>query len=284
MAFNEASMTANSLSVRFWGVRGSITCPGPDTMRYGGNTPCVEIRCGSQTLIFDAGSGIRALGKSLVSAGNNADFDIFLTHGHIDHVIGLPFFAPLFVNNQVIRVWAGNLQPTGGVENAVRRLMSFPFSPLQVESVHADLEFQDFHSGDTISPGPGITVRTAMLNHPGDAVGYRIEYGGRSVAYITDIELGDGPIDPAVLALASNAEVVIVDATYTGGEMPSHLGWGHSSWQQGIRLANEANAGRLYLFHHDPDHNDAFMDKIQTDAAAARPGTVVASEGMNVEL
>ena len=117
MASNDASAAASSsLSVRFWGVRGSIACPGPATLRYGGNTPCVEVNCGGDTLILDAGTGIRALGTALVRAKSDAAaFDIFLSHGHIDHVIGLPFFAPLFVKNQTVRVWAGNLQPAGGV-------------------------------------------------------------------------------------------------------------------------------------------------------------------------
>src|SRR4029079_12457206 len=147
MALNEAS-TPPASSVRFWGVRGSIACPGPSTLRYGGNTPCVEIRCGSNTLIFDARTGIQALGNALVEAANTNDFDIFLSHGHIDHMIGLPFFAPLFVTDQVVRVWAGTLQPAGGVKEAVRKLMSFPFFPLQVDALHAKLEFHDFRAGD----------------------------------------------------------------------------------------------------------------------------------------
>jgi phosphoribosyl 1,2-cyclic phosphodiesterase len=284
MALNEVSKPAPALSVRFWGVRGSIPCPGTKTSRYGGNTPCVEIRCGSHTLIFDAGTGIRLLGDALTEAAITSDFDIFLSHGHIDHVIGLPFFAPLFVNDQVVRVWAGTLQPAGGVQEAVRKLMSFPFFPLQVDALHAELEFHDFRAGDAINPRPGVTLRTALLNHPGGAVGYRIEHGGRSVAYVTDIEMGDGPIDPALLALTKDAELVILDTTYTDEELPSHAGWGHSSWQQGIRLANAAGAGRLCLFHHDPDHDDAFMDGVATAAAAARPGTIVAGEGMQIDL
>src|ERR1700760_3506140 len=132
MSLSEPSAGA-SLSVRFWGVRGSIACPGASTLRYGGNTPCVEVRCGTHTLIFDAGTGIKALGQALVQAGNTTDFDIFLSHGHIDHVIGLPFFAPLCVPGQVVRVWGGSLQPMGGVQEAVRKLMSFPFFPLQVD-------------------------------------------------------------------------------------------------------------------------------------------------------
>ena len=284
MALNDVSSAAPSFSVEFWGVRGSVACPGPTTLRYGGNTPCVQVRCGSDTIIFDAGTGIRPLGNTLVQAGSGADFDIFLSHGHIDHVIGLPFFAPLFVKDQVIRVWAGNLQPAGGVRQAVQKLMSFPFFPLELDSLRATLEFHDFRAGDAIHPRPGVTVRTAPLRHPGGATGYRLEYGGRSIAYITDVELGDGAFDPALLALTKDTALIILDTTYTGQELPRHAGWGHSSWQQGIRLAETAGAGRLCLFHHDPDHDDAFMDRVKDAAEAARPGTIVASEGMRVDL
>jgi phosphoribosyl 1,2-cyclic phosphodiesterase len=284
MALNEASTPAASLSVRFWGVRGSIACPGPSTLRYGGNTPCVEVRCGPHTLIFDAGTGIRSLGDTLVESGNSSDLDIFLSHGHIDHVVGLPFFAPLFVENQVVRVWAGSLQPAGGVRETVRKLMSFPFFPLQIDALQAKLEFRDFKAGDAIEPRPGITLRTAALKHPGGAIGYRVEYGGRAIAYVTDVELGNGPPDPALLALTKDAALIILDTTYTDDEIAKHLGWGHSTWQQGIRLAQAAGAGRLCLFHHDPDHDDAFMDKVKADAEAARPGTIVASEGMQLDI
>jgi phosphoribosyl 1,2-cyclic phosphodiesterase len=162
--------------------------------------------------------------------------------------------------------------------------MSFPFFPLQVDAVHAELEFHDFRPGDAINPRPGVTLRTASLNHPGGAIGYRIEYGGQALAYVTDIELGDGPLDPALLALTKDAAVVILDTTYTEAELRSRAGWGHSSWQQGIRLANAAGAGRLCLFHHDPEHDDAFMDQIGGAAEKARPGTIVASEGLRLDL
>jgi phosphoribosyl 1,2-cyclic phosphodiesterase len=272
------------MSVKFWGVRGSIPCPGAGTARYGGNTPCVEIRCGEHILIFDAGTGIRPLGNALAGAAPGADFDILLSHCHIDHVVGLPFFAPLFVKEQLVRVWAGNLRPACGVEDAVRKLLGFPFFPLQVEALLATVEFRDFHAGDTIEIRSGVTLRTAPLNHPGGATGYRIEHGGRSVAYITDIEIGNGPIDPAVLALARDVELMILDATYTDEELPSHIGWGHSSWQQGIRLADAAGARKLCLFHHDPDHDDNAMDAIARAANAARPGTVAASEGLRFDF
>ena len=272
------------MAVRFWGVRGSIACPGPNTVRYGGSTPCVELICGRHTLIFDAGTGIRHLGNALVKAANTNDFDIFLSHGHIDHVVGLPFFAPLFVKDQVVRVWGGNLQAAGGVKQAVKKLMSFPFFPLQVDALQARLEFNDFSAGDTINPRPDIILRTAPLNHPGGATGYRVDYGGRSVAYITDVEIGAGPLDPALISLAMGVSLLILDTTYTNEELPSHVGWGHSSWQQGIELANAAGAEQLCLFHHDPDHDDDLMDRIAAKAKTARPGTIVAHEGLKVDI
>ena len=284
MAVNEGSRPASSISVRFWGARGSIACPGPSSLRYGGNTPCVEVRCGKHTLILDAGTGIRPLGNALVQSNGTKDFDIFLSHGHIDHVIGLPFFAPLFLEDRVVRVWGGNFEAVGGVEEAVRKLMSFPFFPLQIDALHATLEFHDFNSGDTITPRPGVTMRTAPLHHPGGATGYRIEYGGRAVTYVTDVEMNGGPIDPALLGLSKDAGLVIMDATYTDEELSSRLGWGHSSWRQALRLADAANAEKLCLFHHDPDHDDAVMDKIKCAAETARPGTIVATEGLTVDL
>lgn len=283
MALAEAATSSASLLVRFWGVRGSIACPRASTLRYGGNTPCVEVRCGHHTLIFDAGTGIRALGNAMTK-GKNGDFEIFLSHGHIDHVVGLPFFAPLFVKDQVVRVWAGSLQPTGGVEKAIRKLMSFPLFPLQVEALQATMEFHDVRSGDTIALQSGLTVRTTPLKHPGGATGYRFDHNGRSIAYVTDVEIGDGPIDPALLVLTKGAGLIILDTTYTDDEYPSHIGWGHSTWQQGIRLADAAGADKLCLFHHDPEHDDAFMDRIAAAAAAARPGTIVAAEGMTLNL
>lgn len=284
MAFNDEAGSAASITIRFWGVRGSIACPGPDTARYGGNTPCVEIRCGDHILIFDAGTGLRPLGDALIDEPGAANLDIFLSHFHIDHVTGLPFFAPLFAKERNVRVWAGNLAPACSLHNAVHKLMGFPLFPVQPDIFQAGFETRDFRPGDTLSPQSGVTLRTAPLNHPGGATGYRLDYGNRSVAYITDIECGDGPLDPAVLALADGAGLIIVDTMYTNEELPSKVGWGHSSWQQGVRLANAAGVDRLCLFHHDPEHDDAFMDSIARDADAARPGTIVASEGLLIEL
>jgi phosphoribosyl 1,2-cyclic phosphodiesterase len=273
-----------SIHVKFWGVRGSIACPGPESVRYGGNTPCVEITCGSHRIILDGGTGLRPLGNALLSAGVKLDSDLFLTHCHFDHVAGLPFFTPLFNAGHKLRIWAGNLAPVFTLERALRTMMSPPLFPIEVESFKASIEYHDFTPGHIFQPSEGVTLRTAMLNHPGGAVGYRIEYGGKVVAYLTDTEMPAGKIDDGLLSLARGADLMIFDCTYLEAEKAARVGWGHSTWNDGVRLANEAGAAPLCLFHHDPSHDDTFMDDLTAQASAARPGTIAARDGLTITL
>lgn len=270
--------------VRFWGARGSIPCPGPDTVRYGGNTSCVEVACGPRTIVFDAGSGLRVLGNQMMRDKRIADLDLLLSHCHIDHLIGLPFFTPLFEKSSRVRLWAGNVEPAGGVKEAIHRMMSYPLFPIEIEMAQAKIEFTDFEPGEILSPHPGIVIRTVDLNHPGGAVGYRIEYAGQALAYITDTEMNESAFDPAMLALAKNAALLIIDSTYTDDELKDHVGWGHSSWQQTVKFADAAGVKKLCLYHHDPEHDDDTMDRIADLAAKTRPGTVVAREGLTIEV
>ena len=226
----------NDFTVKFWGVRGSIACPGHDFARYGGNTSCLEIRCGSRLLIFDAGTGLRSLGASLCSEQNacgGMDFDIFLTHTHIDHIAGIPFFGPFFDSRNKIRLHAGNLAPERSLKNVLCTFMADPIFPVPPEIFDADAEHLD-----------------------------------------------NGP-DPAIAELIAGADYVIYDCSYTDEEYQRKFkGWGHSTWQEGLRLVAAAGAKNLVIFHHDPSHDDAFMDEIAAQAAALRPGTVVAREGL----
>ena len=273
-----------TMSVHFRGVRGSVPCPGPATVRYGGNTPCLEVRCGERLLIFDAGTGLRELGNALAAAKAPIDADIFLSHCHVDHINGLPFFAPLYAPANRLRIWAGHLPPDFPVERAVRMTMSFPVFPVGVEQFTADLTFRDFRAGETLTPGPGITLRTGALNHPDGATGYRLEYGGRVFAYLTDNEFASPEIDPGLIALARDADLAVYDTTYTDAEILSKKGWGHSTWREGLRLADAAGVKTFCLFHHAPDHDDAAMDRIAQEAQATRPGTIVATEGTVIAL
>jgi len=266
--------------VRFWGVRGSIACPGPSTVRYGGNTSCVEIRCDGRELIFDGGSGLRLLGHELIRNGHSVDIDLFYSHTHFDHIEGLPFFAPCYDSHSRVRIWAGHLKPDLGIEGVLSNMMMAPLFPVPMGIFTAKLDFIDFSAGESLVPHPGIELRTGPLNHPNGATGYRVEFAGKSVAYITDTEHRQGRRDPNVMKLIDRADVMIYDSTYTDDEYPAHRHWGHSTWQEGVRLADAARVGTLVVFHHDPEHDDHFMDKIAAEAAKLRPGTIVAQEGL----
>jgi phosphoribosyl 1,2-cyclic phosphodiesterase len=274
----------SKISVKFWGARGSIPCPGPGTLRYGGNTACVEVRCGGRLLIFDGGTGIRELGDALMKSGETIDADIFLSHCHIDHIGGFPFFAPFFSEKHRFRLWAGNLAPPLGVRKALAHLMSPPIFPIGIDAFRAAIDYRDFRAGKTLQPFSGATLRTAPLHHPDGATGYALDHDGRTIAYLTDNEEPAGDFDAGLVALARGADLAIYDCTFTEEEIASKRGWGHSTWRGGLRLADAAGVKTLCLFHHAPEHDDAFMDRILTAARAARPGTIAAIEGAVIEL
>ncbi|KYO50410.1 MBL fold metallo-hydrolase [Tistrella mobilis] len=272
-----------TFSVAFWGVRGSIACPTPRHMRYGGNTSCVAVTCGDRQLIFDAGTGIRELGHHMNLAGVRTA-TLLLSHTHWDHIVGFPFFSPAFRRGNRFEVLAGHLIASGGIRRVIDRQMQAPTFPVPLEAMNAEMTFDDFAAGDTLMLGPDIRVRTLPLNHPDGATGYRIDHAGRSVAYITDTEhRPDGP-DQNVLALMDGVDLAIYDSTYTDDEYPAKAGWGHSTWQEGVRLARMAGARRLAIFHHDPDHEDDFMDRVGAAAAVMWPGAFIAREGLVVDL
>ncbi len=270
------------LSVRFWGVRGSVAVPGERCARYGGNTACVEVRAGEHLFVFDGGTGLRGLGLSLQGEAP-LDADIFFTHTHMDHIAGVPFFAPFFSPANRFVLWSGHLADND-LQNVLRSFMAAPLFPVPPEIFSADLVWSDFKAGDRLEPRPGITVRTAPLNHPNGATGYRLEAGGKSVCYITDTEHVPGQIDRTIVELVRGADLMIYDSTYTDEEFPSYVGWGHSTWEEGLRIADAADVKRVAIFHHDPSHDDAFMDKIASRADTVRPGTVVAREGATLVL
>ena len=272
--------TGADFLVRFWGVRGSIAAPGPATARYGGNTSSIEVRCGKRLIMLDAGTGMRYLGNQLVAEAP-VDSDILFTHTHFDHVCGLPFFKPFFQAQNSFRLWAGHFGGATTLQRVLREFMMAPLFPVPPEVFKARMEYRDFSGGDTLAPAPGIAVRTAVLNHPYGATGYRIEYGGKSVCYVTDTEHVPGIPDRNVLALIEGADIVIYDCMYTDEEYArAYVGWGHSTWQEAVRLCKTARVKRLVVFHHDPDHDDDRLDAIAREVEAALPGAVLAREGM----
>src|SRR5258706_3018480 len=268
-------------TVRFWGVRGSIACSGPRTARYGGNTWSLEVRCGDQILLFDAGTGIRYLGKTL--EGARLEGDIYFTHTHFDHVCGLPFFGPLFQPQNKFRLWAGHLRGAMTLKRVLAEFMMSPLFPVPPEVFRATLEYRDFNAGETLQAGNGVTLRTAALNHPDGATGYRVEYQGRSFCYVTDTEHVPGSLDRTVLGLIAQADLVVYDSMYTDDEYRRYVGWGHSTWQEGIRLSRQEGGKRMEVFHHDPDHDDEMLDGIAREVGQLLPGSVVAHEGLVLE-
>ncbi len=266
--------------VRFWGVRGSIATPGPCTARYGGNTASLEVRCGKHMLLFDAGTGLRYLGNELAKDGP-VDTDLFLTHTHFDHVCGLPFFVPLFIKTSQIRIWAGHLKAREmTVKYVISEMMFSPLFPVPPEIFTANVAYLDFDAGEVLEPRPGVKLRTTRLNHPDRATGYRIEFGGKSICYLTDTQHVIGKPDQNILNLIKGSEIVIYDSTYTDAEFPKRADWGHSTWEEGVRLCDAAGVKTFVVFHHDPDHDDDFMDGIHTAVTAKRPGSIVAKEGL----
>lgn len=276
----------NQFQIRFWGVRGSIACPGPQTVRYGGNTSCIEMRIGGRLLVFDGGTGLRALGLKMLSE-MPVEATFFFTHSHWDHIQGFPFFVPAFVPGNKFQIY-GAVAPNGStIEQRLNDQMLHPNFPVPLQIMGADLKFCDIDVGETVEV-EDIKVENALLNHPGEAVGYRVSWGGRTASYITDTEHFPDRLDENVVRLSQDADVMIYDATYTDSEYndkkSGKKGWGHSTWQEAVKVAKAANVKKLVIFHHDPLHNDDFMDRLGKDTAEQFPNSVVAQEGMIIDL
>ena len=292
---------SDSLRLRFWGVRGSIPSPGPDTVRYGGNTSCVTLEApgieggadGKPGLIvFDAGSGLRLLGMHLIREKRlPVRAHLFLTHTHWDHIQGFPFFVPALIPGNHVSVY-GNAEGEGDVAGALEGQMVHRYFPIGLRQMAATLDFHHLDHGEHQVAGVQITV--APLVHSSTTVGYRVETAGRSVVYLTDAEprrVDDViVVDPEMLGLAAGADVLIHDAQYTDEEYPGKIGWGHSPLGYVVDFAIQAGVKRLVLFHHDPMSSDARLDALlqlareRAAAAGARLEIDAAYEGLEIEL
>ena len=270
--------------IHFWGVRGSIACPGTATVKYGGNTPCVEMLVGGYRLIFDAGTGIHVLGQSLLShlpvSGH-----LFFSHSHWDHIQGFPFFSPAFMEGNEFDIYGGVIPHGVTIEHRLHDQMNQPNFPVPLQVMGANLRFHNLDYDEEVKLGD-VTIATGMLNHPGGAMGYRVSWKDYAVAYITDTEHFPDRLDRNILALADRADVLIYDSMYTDAEyhhpQNSKVGWGHSTWQEGVKIARAANVKQLVIFHHDPNHDDRFMDSIELQSQQTFPGSIVAREGMKI--
>lgn len=272
------------MKIRFWGVRGSIASPGRDTAAVGGNTSCVELTCGEERIVLDAGTGLRALGNHLVASGATREpfaMTLLLSHYHWDHIQGLPFFVPVYMKNTSLTIVGG---PNGvtGVRETLERQMSAPVFPVRLDEVGARIDAREVKLGDTFDVGEA-RVSVARGNHPGGVVAYRVEHAGRSIVYATDTE-HYACVDPALRTLCEGADVLVYDAQYTPDEYRGKVGWGHSTYVAGAELARAAGVGTFVLFHHDPTRSDEGVAEIEARARALFPSSVAAREGMEIDL
>ncbi len=274
-----------AMQVRFWGVRGSLASAGPHTERIGGNTSCVEVRCGDELIIFDCGTGLRALGMSLAEKGATRA-SIFVSHYHWDHIAGLPFFAPAYDPHSQLTIY-GATRMGKDVRQLLSGQMVDPYFPVDLGVFNARLQFVPIEDGGRTTLG-AVTLQAAELCHPGGSLGYRLEFGGRVLVYATDFEHGT-EADDRLVELARNADLLIFDAQFTPDEYDakgarSRRGWGHSTYEAGATLAQRAGVKQLALFHHAPERDDAAVEEISRLARRTHKKTIAASEGLSIDL
>jgi len=272
-----------ALSLRFWGVRGSIPISRPDSMGFGGNTPCIEVRVGERLFIIDAGSGIVPLGLELRDKGVRK-IDILLSHLHHDHVMGLFFFKPFYNPDAEITIYCGNLDGETA-EAPLRRLFSPPLFPITFDDLPAKVRFVGFKAGETLTFPDGLKVQTHPLVHPAGSTAYRFEADGRVAAVVTDVEHRNtgGPCEQ-LCGFLRDADLIVYDAMLCPSEYPSCRGWGHSTQSEGVALCERAHVGQMAAFHHHPAYTDEKLEELERMVAAMKPGSFLAREGQVVVL
>jgi phosphoribosyl 1,2-cyclic phosphodiesterase len=288
-------MSGPVTKLSFWGVRGSTPTVDPATWRYGGNTPCLELTAPDGTqFILDCGTGLRVLGSRwtapaagvIASGVRNPETHILVTHYHWDHIQGVPFFAPLYSENNAFHFYSFRSKHLGrdSLKQVFETQMATPYFPVNMSAMTAKKKFMEVGGGDSFTIGENkITAR--YINHPQGCLGYRIETPGGTVVYATDNEPGDPQLDHELRELAAGADIFINDAQYTPEQLAStRQGWGHSSWREGVKVAREAGAKTLVLFHHDPDATDRMVDGLLRQAREEFDSVFAASEGMVIKL
>ena len=283
------------MRIRFWGVRGSIASPGPDTAAVGGNTSCVEVVCGKTRIVLDAGTGLRSLGNHLLRDfqermssdprdahhGEPLALTLLLSHYHWDHIQGLPFFVPVYMKQADLTI-VGHANGVMSVREALTHQMTAPVFPVRLDEIGARLATREVTLGETFDVGEA-KVTVAKGNHPGGVVAYRIEHEGKSLVYATDTE-HYACVDPALKQLAEGADVLVYDSQYSPEEYRTKVGWGHSTYVEGAELARSAGVGKFVLFHHDPMRTDAQVADFEAGAQSLFASSVAAREGMVLDL
>ncbi len=272
------------MKLKFYGTRGSIPVCEQKFQKYGGNTTCVAICNESEIYIFDAGTGIRNLGIDYFKDGEHDLTNIILafSHFHWDHIQGFPFFLPAYDTNREITITTfGRTDEYFDLKAIFENQMRTEFFPIPLEEMGAKLNFVQ-QEATYIETKYGKII-SSEHNHPGGAYSYRVEINGKVIVFITDVE-HIGELDERVIEIAKDADILIHEAQYTPEELEKHRGWGHSSWMQAIEVAKLANVKKLFITHHDPDHDDNFLDKIELECKKYFPNVEFAKDNLEVEL
>jgi len=267
------------MELQFWGVRGSIPVPGLHTVKVGGNTTCVTLRLDDYILVFDAGTGLRQLGRYLEDEERfRWRGSIFLTHYHWDHIQGLPFFEAAFREENRFNIYGEQKKGTA-IQEILSEQMEPPYFPVQLDTLEGIVNFSEAQPGMEIKISPGSVIRTVRLTHPGGALGYRFDCPQGSLCFITDHEHPAEGLSESVVEFVRGTTVLIHDAQYTPEEKQGPKAtWGHSSWEEAALVAREAQVKKLYLIHHDPDRSDQDLTVILRDAQSVFPNTKIATE------
>jgi len=247
--------------IKYYGCRGSIPAPGPKTLKYGGNTTCVSVEVGGEFIIFDAGSGLRLLGNSMLArefGKGKGKGTFFFTHVHWDHIHGFPFFIPAYITGNRFSFW-GQPALNLSLETILSMQQQYQNFPVLFEEMPAEMDFHQVEDGVAIRVGD-VKVMARRLNHPGGVLSYSVEGDGKKFVFATDVE-HYSRLDDRLAGLADGADLLTYDAQYTPNEYLSHIGWGHSTWEEGIKVAQAAGVKTLHLTHHDPDHEDALLEQ-----------------------
>jgi phosphoribosyl 1,2-cyclic phosphodiesterase len=306
-----------SIKLRFWGVRGSVPCPGPNTVKYGGNTACLELRFGEEErlVVIDAGTGIRELASHVMKTDmpkGPIKTQLFLTHTHWDHIMGFPFFIPIFIPTTELDVYGPVTYEDDTLDKILFGMLTYRYWPVRLEELASKIRYYNLKEGSR-DLGDGLWVTTKYLNHPINVLGYRFEYRGKVLCTAYDTEpfrnLFDVPPDSPsydaeavkegemaaqeenekVTQFFQGADILIHDSQYTHQEyLAGKIGWGHSSFEHAVNVAHKAKAKKLLLFHHDPDRRDADLDLLERKIRKAAAGKTeleisMAREGMWVE-
>jgi len=272
--------------VRFWGVRGGMPAPGPETVKVGGNTPCVEVRTGDgQIIVLDSGTGIRRLGDALLKeADGRLVVTLFISHTHWDHIQGFPFFNVHQHRRHRIMI-IGEKKVGRRLDAVMAGQLSQPYSPFGPGELTADVITKEAHDNETIVVGGGTNVRTCSGFHPGGVFVYRIEHDGHSVVYATDVGHPLGGFDERILEVAEGCDVLIHDAQFSDKEKMLHPHWGHSTWKEAAQVGLEVTAGTTVAFHHSAWATDEFLlGTVEKELQAINPNSLVGFEGLEINL